>query len=246
MIYCTVTKMTCTCNIASDSASSYRGEILGANLTQLILRAAATGQMGPFPILTEDCDNNGVVLHGNNISRPLSASQKQADVLRVMKNLIWHHKFFITKFLYVQSHTDDIKKLSECTNKELMNIVVDDLAQKALCRAHMSGEFFDGNYPSEDFIVSMRGIKTTSPIRPALETHWGKTEAHHFFNFKNIVHTHNFDLIWWDGVNIAMASYPKMFQVFISKQVPGWCGSNSKQSLWETTISNMCPNCGLA
>jgi hypothetical protein len=83
MIYCTVTKMTCTCTIAkySDSASSYRGEILGAILTQLILRAAATGQMGPFPILTEDCDNNGVVLHGNNFSRPLSASQKQADVL---------------------------------------------------------------------------------------------------------------------------------------------------------------------
>ncbi len=26
----------------------------------------------------------------------------------------------------------------------------------------------------------------------------------------------------------------------------GWRGSNSKQSLWDTTISNMCPNCGLA
>jgi hypothetical protein len=231
MIYCTVTKMTYTCTIAeySDSASSYRGEILGAILTQLILRAAATGQMGPFPILTEDCDNNGVVLHGNNFSRPLSASQKQADVIRVMKNLISQHIIFI-KFLYVQSHTDDIKKLSECTNKVLMNIVVDDLAQKALCHAHMSGKFFDGNYPSEDFIVSMWGIKTTSPIRPALETHWGKTEARRFFNFKNIVHTHNFDLIWW----------------VISKQVSGWCGSNSKQSLWDTTISNMCPNCGLA
>jgi hypothetical protein len=43
-----------------------------------------------------------------------------------------------------------------------------------------------------------------------------------------------------------MASYPKMFRIFVSKQVSGWCGSNSKQSLWDSTISNMCPNCGIA
>jgi hypothetical protein len=44
----------------------------------------------------------------------------------------------------------------------------------------------------------------------------------------------------------AMASYPKMFRVFITKQVSGWCGSNSNQSLWDTSISNVCPNCGLS
>jgi hypothetical protein len=43
-----------------------------------------------------------------------------------------------------------------------------------------------------------------------------------------------------------MASYDKMFRIFVSKQVSGWCGSNSKQSLWDATISNMCPNCGIA
>ena len=25
----------------------------------------------------------------------------------------------------------------------------------------------------------------------------------------------------------------------------GWCGSNSKISLWDTSISNVCPNCGM-
>ncbi len=103
--------------------------------------------MGPFPILNEDCDNNGVVLHGNSFLKPLPASQKQADVLRLMKRLISGHMFLI-KFLYVQSHTDDIKKLSECTTKELMNIIVDDLAQSALRHASSSGEFFDGIYPN--------------------------------------------------------------------------------------------------
>ncbi len=142
MIYYTRSKMTCTCTIAEDSpsASSYRGEILGAILTQLILRAAATGIMGPFPILNKDCDNNGVVLHGNSFLKPLPASQKQADVLRLMKRLLSHHMFLI-KFHYVQSHTDDIKKLSKCTTKELMNIIINDLAQSALCHASSSGEF---------------------------------------------------------------------------------------------------------
>ncbi len=37
-----------------------------------------------------------------------------------------------------------------------------------------------------------------------------------------------------------------MFQVFVTKHVSGWCGSNSKCSLWDTSISNVCPNCGLA
>jgi hypothetical protein len=107
MIYCTRSAMKCTCIIAdlSPSASSYRGEILSAILTQLILRAASTGTMGPFPRLNKDCGNNGVVLHGNNFTKPLPASQKQADVLRVMKRLLSGHMFSI-KFHYVQSHTD--------------------------------------------------------------------------------------------------------------------------------------------
>ncbi len=42
-----------------------------------------------------------------------------------------------------------------------------------------------------------------------------------------------------------MDSYPKMFCIFIAKQVLGWCGLNSKQSLWDTSINNICPNCGM-
>ena len=81
MIYCTRTQQTCTCTIVeqSPSAGSYRGEILGAILAQLLLRAASVGIFGPFPVLSEDCDNNGVVLHGNSFSKPLPTSQTQAD-----------------------------------------------------------------------------------------------------------------------------------------------------------------------
>jgi hypothetical protein len=153
---------TCKCTIAkySESASSYSGKILGAIITQLILSAAVKGQMGPYQVITEDCDNNGVVLHGNTHSRPLSASQKQSDVLQVVKKLISRQPFVI-KFLYVQSHTDDIKDWSECTIKERMNITVDDLAKRALIHAHATNEFFNGVYPLDDFVITMGGQKIT-------------------------------------------------------------------------------------
>ncbi len=44
---------------------------------------------------------------------------------------------------------------------------------------------------------------------------------------------------------MAMDSYPKMFRIFIAKQVSGWCGTNSKRSLWDTCINNICLNCGM-
>jgi hypothetical protein len=48
---------------------------------------------------------------------------------------------------------------------------VDELAKLALHHAHSSDKFFNGIYPHDDFIISMGGIKTTGPIRPALESH---------------------------------------------------------------------------
>ncbi len=77
MIVCESTGSICKCTIAeySLSASSYCGEILGAILAQLVLLAVVKGRMGPYPMVAEDCDNNGVVLHGNKPFHPLPRSQ---------------------------------------------------------------------------------------------------------------------------------------------------------------------------
>ncbi len=102
----------------SASASSYRGEILGAIITQIILWAAVAGKMGPYPIMTEDCNKNGVVLHGNSPFCPLSGTQTQANVLRVMKQLITCQPFII-KLLYVVSHSEDRKDWASCTKRSV-------------------------------------------------------------------------------------------------------------------------------
>ncbi len=111
MIYCKMTKKVCKCTIAeqSQSAGSYRGEILGGVVTQLILRVAVQEGMGPYPLTIEDCDKDGVVKHSNTPFRPLSSTQLNADVLRIMKHMILDHPFRL-KFLYVSSHSNDTKK----------------------------------------------------------------------------------------------------------------------------------------
>ena len=56
MIYCNATKKRCKCTWAeySESAGSYRGEILGGIMTQLILKAAAKGYKGMIPRVGAD------------------------------------------------------------------------------------------------------------------------------------------------------------------------------------------------
>jgi hypothetical protein len=172
MIYCKTTKKVCKCTIAeqSQSAGSYRGEILGGVVTQLILCATVQGRMGPYPLTFEDCKNDGVVKHGNTPFRPLSSTQSNADVLRIMKCMILDHPFCL-KFLYVASHSNDTKKWEECSLKERINIKVDHLAKKALLAAHTSNQYFDGVFPLEDFQVHTDGRKLTGPTKTSLEEH---------------------------------------------------------------------------
>jgi hypothetical protein len=58
MIYCTMTRAQCKCTWAerSDSAGSYRGEILGGIMMQKILQAAAADYQGLIPRVEADYD----------------------------------------------------------------------------------------------------------------------------------------------------------------------------------------------
>jgi hypothetical protein len=160
-----------------------------------------------------------------------------------MKCLIAHQPFAVC-FLYVASHSDNIQEWSECTIKEQINIKVDKLAKKALIHAHLCSPYFDGNFPLEDFTI-FTNWKVTGPAKLSLKEYWGSAEAKQFFDAKYIVHALDFDSIWWIGMGLVIESYPKMFHVFVTKQISGWCGFNSKISLWDTSISNVCPNCGM-
>jgi hypothetical protein len=113
--------------------------------------------------------------------------------------------------------------------------------------AHTKEIYFGGQCPLEDFQIYTYGVKVTGQVKPTLKEFWGRATAEIFLDHKNIVLLEEFDTVWWTGVRklIVMASYPKMFCIFITNQVSGWCGLNSKRSLWDTSILNICPNYGL-
>jgi hypothetical protein len=245
MIYCTKAKKRCKCTWAekSESAGSYRGEILGGIMTQLILKAAATGYKGKIPRVEAGCDNNGVITHGNTPHIPLSANQTQADLLRVFKNLVSIQPFTV-KYKYVQSHAEDSKKWQDCTLKEWINIRVDALAKKSIKAAHSTGKFIESNFPNEEVWIEMGGKRITESPKAELEEYWGRSMAKKIFHEKKTVLVAHFESIWWLGYKKAMAEYPKTFRTFVTKQVFGWCGCNSKLLLWEEDVDNKCPQCG--
>jgi hypothetical protein len=88
------------------------------------------------------------------------------------------------------------------------------------------------------------GGKVTGSLRSKLEEFWGWSTAKKFSHKKGVVSSAHFDSVWWLGNKRAISKYPKTFRTFITKKVSGWCGCNSKLSLWVENIINKCPQCG--
>jgi hypothetical protein len=102
---------------------------------------------------------------------------------------------------------------------------VDRLAKKALKAAYCTGQFIGGTFPFKQIWMTMGGKKLMGPLHLELEESWGQSTARRFFNKKGIVLSAHFDTVWWRG-------YDQTFHTFINKQVSGWCGCNSKLSLF--------------
>ena len=145
-------------------------------MTQLILNAAASTYHGTIPPVFVDCDNNGVVSHGNTPIRALPTNQTKADVLCIFKHLVSIQPFCVI-FKYVQSHANDTKKWKDCTLKEQLNIIVDCLAKNALKAALFSQEFIEGTFPNKQMWITMGKKKATGLLCSELEEYWGRAAA---------------------------------------------------------------------
>jgi hypothetical protein len=73
MILCTYSDKCAKGVVAERSmgADNYRGEILGGIMVKLVIRAASQRRHSPYTPVRIDCDNMGVVIHGNVPKRKL-------------------------------------------------------------------------------------------------------------------------------------------------------------------------------
>ena len=149
-----------------------------------------------------------------------------------------------TRWDWVEGHAVEQKGWHNSTLPKRLNHQSDILAKDALISAIAGGSLMKGDFPFEPIRFKLSGKRVCSSPRLSLEKDWGYRTARALFAEKDIMHTEDFHLVWWDGLDSAMAGYPKTFRTFITKQVSGWCSCNSKLSLWEDDIVNECPQCG--
>ena len=187
-IFCSASGNVCKGAAAERSANAdnYRAEMLGGLMVQLVLRAAS--QLGPaaFRPVRIDCDNQGVVNHGNTPTRPLKVKQAQADLLRCLKHQVQMNPFR-SLFHWVPSHQDDKKKWHQLTLREKINVLVDRLAKLVLLTAIAENEFMDSEFPFEQIRVKIDGKKVTGSPRTAMMAYWSKRIARSFFHDKHII-----------------------------------------------------------
>ena len=213
-------------------------------MAQLVLKAATMFKRNlSYPQANAWCDNLGVVSHGNMPRQPLSEKQAQADLARVFKQTIKDHPFRL-KYNHVRAHLDKHLPLSALKEEERLNIFVDELCSEAIVRGLTEDDFIQSVFPFEEVVVMAGRNKITGSPRKALYDFWGSRTARALFNNKRIVSIYNFNLIYWGGMDRVMSRFPQQFQIWVTKQVSHFCGTNKQRHRIDSSIDHCCPSCG--
>jgi hypothetical protein len=194
-------------------------------LSLLILQAATSYSPPPLLQSTLYCDNRGVISHSNSPLVALLEKQSQADLIRLAKHLSATNHC-CSKWVWVEGHAVKRKGWDNCTLPEHLNDHADKLAKDSLLLAMAGSPIIDGDFPLEPVRLKMSGERVSGSPRQALEWDWGYRTARTLYAKKGIIHAKDFPLVWWEGLGSAMAWYPKMYKVWLTKHVADCCGMN--------------------
>jgi hypothetical protein len=215
----------------SLDAPSYRSEVLGAIAAQLILRAATRNVPSQYQEVPTYCDNKGVLNHGSQAEKELREKQAQFDVLHVMKTLIAKSPVK-SAFQWAEAHSVEKKGLRHCTHPEIMNDLLDRLADVAHHRSSQLQNFIESDFPFEKLRLKHNGKKVTGNLCREMDNLTEERNALKYFAESDRISRENFQTVWWDGMENLMKSYPKMYRVWLTKHVSGCCGTNKHMSYW--------------
>ena len=71
-------------------------------------------------------------------------------------------------------------------------------------------------------------MKATGNLRIEMNKLTGEQSALQYFTKSNRISRENFQTVWWNGMENLMKSYPKMFQLWLTKHVSGGCVRDKK------------------
>jgi hypothetical protein len=213
----------------------------------LILRAAAKNKDTATPLQQVLlCDNCGVISHGNSPLQSLPEKQKQADLIRLMKHLSSTNQCQST-WQWVEGHVVKRKGWINSTLAERLNHQADILAKDSLVSAIAGGSLIRGDFPFEPIRFKLSGSRVSTSPRQSLEKDWGYRRTQLLYTEKDIIQKENFHRVWWDGLDSAMAGYPKSYRVWLTKHVSKFCGNNVQLYHWSKGKQlPKCNFCGIA
>jgi hypothetical protein len=185
-------------------------------MSLLILCAASSTLLLPYPPIVLYCNNRGVINHGNTPLVSLPKKQHQEDLICHIKHLAGTSQ---SKPLWewVEGHAVEQKGQRFYPLPERMNNQADILAKKSLLHTIFGGNVLQGNFPFELVKIKASGNWFSGSPHQALKTDWRyRTEQSLFFD-KDIICKEDFHLVWWDSLGAATAMYPKMYRVWLTK-----------------------------
>jgi hypothetical protein len=125
-----------------------------------------------------------------------------------------------------------------------MNNQANTLAKESLLHTIFGGNILQGNFPFELVKIKVSGNWVSGSPHQALKTDWGYCAAQSLLSDKDIICKEDFHLVWWDGLGTTMATYPKMYRVWLTKHVLDFCGNNNQLYYWSKgTHSPKCEFC---
>jgi hypothetical protein len=148
----------------------------------------------------------------------------------------------------VHGHVDEHLHCDQLTPAQLVNVKADELASSALMLAITTQTFIKDIFPPEGISLKIGDKRITGSPKTEITHLWGEQVAQDLLHRRKIVHTNNFPLVYWEGMDKVMRSFPEMFRVRITKHVSHFNGTNRMLSRFPASktrekVQNRCPNC---
>ena len=258
IIVCTTCKRTLWGSFfeVSQSAGSYRGELLG--LVAIHTFATAIAQYFSLQTILGkiSCDNMAALNQAGKNRKRVGIGVKHSDLhrtIRTLKHLV-RSKF---RYKHVKAHQDKLKSWRELTLSEQLNVVCDGLANRAI-KGYLERDsptpLTTSLLPLEKAAVFINNEKATTDVGPNARYLLGAEEARRFYTSPVVLvrgvnkgglgwSGERFNQVAWTALDRALRSKPDMYQLWLSKQCIGICATRRNLARIQDILDDRCPNC---
>lgn len=232
---------------SSNSAGSYRGELLGLYAINIILLALTkAGSITNTPEITIWCDNQGAISKASGEQRRIRSGMSCSDILRSLKS-VGIELPLLTTYRHVKAHMDDTLTWDQMNLETQLNCQCDALAKSAVARAieHNleSPRTASGTLPRERSAIFIGNEKITSDPTNALRYLISKFRAKHFLVSHHGWSEAQFDSVGWDWLDKVLAKKPVMYRIWLSKQHSNFCATARNMKRAGYSDDDRCPSC---